>query len=90
MPQCDCGQGSAVALSLPLPLTTPPPPLYPYPSTFAAPQRVFRLFRLSSLAIHWAAFVSGLQLETKTQKLRPAQVLHLTGKNRAENPKEKQ
>nr|DAA03589.1 TPA_inf: HDC02164 [Drosophila melanogaster] len=66
-----------------------PPPLYPYPSTFAAPQRVFRLFRLSSLAIHWAAFVSGLQLETKTQKLRPAQVLHLTGKNRAENPKEK-
>jgi len=31
-----------------------------------------------------------LAVETKTQKLRPAQVLHLTGKNRAENPKEKQ
>jgi len=67
--------------------TAPPTPSHP---PLPLPQRVFRLFRLSSLAIHWAAFVSGLQLETKTQKLRPAQVLHLTGKNRAENPKEKQ
>lgn len=85
-----CGQcHNAIAVRAQL-WPYPAPPLYPYPSTFAAPQRVFRLFRLSSLAIHWAAFVSGLQLETKTQKLRPAQVLHLTGKNRAENPKEKQ